>query len=233
MAGINGVGRVGIRSAAPPASSSSIITNGLILNLDASNTGSYTGTGTTWTDLTGSGTIATLVNGTSYSSENGGTLVFDGINDNISINNGSGLDIGNTYTFSIWVKFINGYNTILAGSTAFYDSGYAMYVANSNNIYTAAGMNYVSNDPNLTTNQWVFLTVVRSATSVSLYKNGVSIGSGSMITTAGNVIKGIGSYYGGGFNLNGKISSVNVYNRNLSASEILQNFNTTKTRFGF
>ncbi len=54
-----------------------------------------------------------------------------------------------------------------------------------------------------------------------------------MITTASNVIKGIGSYYGTGFNLNGKISSVTAYNRNLSASEILQNFNTTKTRFGF
>jgi hypothetical protein len=231
MAGINGVGRFGIRGYVSP-SSSSIITNGLILNLDASNTGSYPGTGTTWTDLTGSGTIATLVNGTSYSSENGGTLVFDGINDNISINNGFGLDIGNTYTFSIWVKF-NGYNTVLAGSEAFYDSGYAFYVANSNTMYTAAGMNYTSIDPNLTTNQWVCLVVVRNATSVTWYKNGVSLGSSSMITTASNVIKAIGAYRNASVPLNGKISSVTAYNRNLSASEILQNFNTTKTRFGF
>ena len=225
------IGRVGWRNYVAPVSLSSIIANGLVLNLDAGNAGSYTGTGTTWTDLSGNGNNGTLINGTSYSSENGGTLVFDGIDDSVYIKSGTGLNLGNTYTFSIWVKF-NGFNTVVAGSSAFYDSGYPMYAADPNNMYIAAGMSYIGINPNLTTNQWVCLTIVRNPTSVIWYKNGVSIGSGSLNIVASNVIKGIGSYYGGGFNLNGKISSVTAYNRNLSASEILQNFNTTKTRFG-
>ena len=233
MAGIDGVGRVGIRSYVAPVSLSSIITNGLIFNLDASNPLSYSGTGTTWTDLTGSGTIATLTNGTSYSSENGGTLVFDGINDYVSINSGSGLNIGNTYTFSIWVKF-NSFNTVLAGSSDFTDSGYPMYVSDSNSMYIAVGQTYTGmSGANLATNQWVCLTVARSGSSVIWYKNGVSIGSGSLGTAASNVVKGIGAYHGAGFPLNGKISSVNAYNRVLSASEVLQNFDGTKSRFGF
>jgi hypothetical protein len=227
-----GQGRFGVRQYVAPLQESSIITSGLILNLDAGNVASYPGNGTTWTDLAGSGTIATLVNGTAYSSENGGTLVFDGINDNISINNGFGLDIGNTYTFSIWVKF-NGYNTVLAGSEAFYDSGYAFYVANSNTMYTAAGMNYASINPNLTTNQWVCLVVVRNSTSVTWYKNGVSLGSSSMITTASNVIKAIGAYRNASVPLNGKISNVQIYNRELLATEVTTNFEALKSRYGY
>ena len=211
---------------------SSILTNGLILNLDAGNVASYAGTGTSWTDLSGNGNIATL-NGASYSSENEGVLVFDGIDDAVYINSGSGLNIGSTYTFSIWIKF-NGFNTVVGGSSAFYDSGYPMYVADSNTMYIAAGMEYVGiSGANLATNQWVCLTVSRSGSSVIWYKNGVSIGSGSLVTTAANVVKSIGAYYGGGFPLNGKISSVQIYNRELSASEVLHNFDATKYRFGF
>lgn len=228
-----GIGRVGVRSYVAPVSLSSIITNGLILNLDAGNAGSYAGTGTSWTDLSGNGNFATLVNGTSYSSESGGTLVFDGIDDAVYINSGSGLNIGSTYTFSIWIKF-NGFNTVVGGSSAFYDSGYPMYVADSNTMYIAAGMAYVGiSGLNLATNQWVCLTVSRSGSSVIWYKNGVSIGSGSLGTSAANVVKSIGAYYGPGFVLNGKISSVQIYSRALSGSEILQNFDSTKARFGF
>lgn len=228
-----GIGRVGVRSYVAPVSLSSIIKNGLILNLDASNVGSYSGTGTSWTDLSANGNFATLVNGTSYSSESGGALVFDGINDYVSINSGAGLNIGSAWTFSIWAKF-NGFNAVLAGSTDFTDSGYPMYVADSNTMYIAGGQTYAGmGGANLATNQWVCLTAARSGSSVAWYKNGVSIGSGSLGTAASNVVKGIGAYYGGGFPLNGKISSVQIYSRALSGSEILQNFDSTKSRFGF
>lgn len=229
----NGIGRVGWRnfvSVAP--TTSSIITNGLVLNLDASNPLSYSGTGTTWTDLSGNNNV-TLVNGTGYSTTNGGTLVFDGINDYVAVNNGAGLNIGNTYTTSIWVKF-NGFNTVLLGSTDFTDSGYPIYVGDSNNIYIAAGQTYCGmSNANLTINQWVCLTVVRNATSVTWYKNGVVLSSNTLSTNANNVVKGIGAYNGGGFCINGNISSVQIYNRVLTGSEILQNFNSTKSRFGF
>jgi hypothetical protein len=207
----------------------SLITTGLVMNLDASNALSYTGTGTSWTDLSGGGNNGTLLNGTSYSSENGGTLVLDGINDYVKINNGTGLNLGNEYTFSIWVKF-NNFNAVLAGADM-WDYYYLMYVGDSNNIYTSgAGGSGSFSGLNITTNQWVCLTIVRSAASNTLYKNGVYISSGNPSNSG--IVKAIGAYASGSFNLNGKISSVNAYNRALSSTEVTQNFNATKTRFG-
>jgi hypothetical protein len=88
----------------PIANAYSIITSGLLLNLDAGNTASYPGTGTTWTDLSGNGYNGTLTNGPTYSSSNGGTIVFDGTNDVASF--GNILNIGlSSWTMSCWVKF--------------------------------------------------------------------------------------------------------------------------------
>jgi hypothetical protein len=219
-------GGAGKQYVAPVAS---LITTGLILNLDASNVLSYSGTGTTWTDLSGNGNNGTLLNGTAYSSENGGTLVLDGINDYAVINNGTGLNLGNEYTFSIWVKF-NNFGAVLVGADM-WDYYYLMYVHNSNNIYTSgSGGSALLSGVNITTNQWVCLTIVRSATSNTLYKNGVYIASGNPSNSG--IVKAIGAYASGSFNLNGKISSVNAYNRSLSSTEVTQNFNATKTRFG-
>ena len=61
--------------------SPSIVTNGLVLCLDAANSKSYPGSGTTWTDLSGRGNNGTLVNGVGYNSGNLGSLVFDGVDD--------------------------------------------------------------------------------------------------------------------------------------------------------
>jgi hypothetical protein len=61
--------------------SPSIVTDGLVLCLDAGNPKSYPGSGTTWTDLSGNGNNGTLVNGVGYSGDNLGSLSFDGVND--------------------------------------------------------------------------------------------------------------------------------------------------------
>ena len=61
-----------------------IVTDGLVLCLDAANPKSYPGSGTTWTDLSGNGNNGTLVNGVGYNSDNGGSLSFDGVNDYVS-----------------------------------------------------------------------------------------------------------------------------------------------------
>ena len=68
-----------------------IVTDGLVLHLDAADRNSYPGSGTTFTDLSGNGNNATLQNGTSYSSDNGGTLVYDGADDKITIQNSTSL----------------------------------------------------------------------------------------------------------------------------------------------
>jgi len=84
---------------------SGVVTNGLVLALDAGISRSYSGIGTTWTDLSGNGKNATLINGPTYSSANGGSIVFDGSNDYAEISNASTLG-GFTGDFSIefWFK---------------------------------------------------------------------------------------------------------------------------------
>ena len=62
-----------------------IVTNGLVLFLDANNTNSYPGSGTSWYDLSGNGNTGTLTNGPTFSGENGGTIVFDGVDDSFPI----------------------------------------------------------------------------------------------------------------------------------------------------
>lgn len=76
--------------------------NGLVLCLDAGNTKSYPGSGTTWTDLSGRGNTGTLTNGPTYSSANGGSIVFDGTNDYVSTNYTQTSVTG--YTIDVWFK---------------------------------------------------------------------------------------------------------------------------------
>jgi hypothetical protein len=82
--------------------SPSIVTNGLILCLDAANPKSYPGSGTTWTDLSGNGNTGTLTNGPTYSSANLGSIKFDATDDYVVINDSNTLDLTTALTLSIW-----------------------------------------------------------------------------------------------------------------------------------
>ena len=97
-------GQVGWHSGV--AAAPTIVTNGLILNLDASNTSSYPGTGTVWTDLSGQNNNGTLVNGVGYSSVNGGTLTFDGVNDYVNMGNIFNFGTGD-FTYEVVVLYNN------------------------------------------------------------------------------------------------------------------------------
>ena len=83
---------------------STIVSSGLVLHLDAGNASSYPGSGTTWTDLSGSGNNGTLVNGPTYSSANGGSLSFDGVNDYVSVSNTSQLRPSTELSIGMWIK---------------------------------------------------------------------------------------------------------------------------------
>lgn len=89
-----------------PGSSSvtaALATAGLILHLDSGNSSSYPGTGTTWTDLTGNGRNAALINGAAYSSADGGKIIFDGTNDYAEISNPPALGSSN-FSIEVWFK---------------------------------------------------------------------------------------------------------------------------------
>ena len=208
------------------------VTSGLVLELDAGNIKSYQSGSTTWFDKSGYVNNGTLTNGPTFNTGSLGSIVFDGADDLIKINNGNGINIGNIFTTFIWVKF-NSYNTVLLGSNDFADSGYPLYVANLNDLYITAGSQYTGiTTANLSTNQWTYLTVVRNNTSITWYKNSVNIGTSTLGSSSSNILKSVGNYNNGGFPLNGNIASTQIYNRALSAQEVLQNYNATKTRFG-
>ena len=210
-----------------------IVTNGLVLDLDAAKLASYPGTGTTWRDISGNNNNGTLTNGPTFSGiGKQASIVFDGVDDFVRTNSGSGINLTNIFTTFIWVKF-NSYDTVLLGSDAFSDSGYPLYVENANNLYIAAGGTYTSTTTaSLSTNQWTCLTVVRNNTSVNWYKNGINIGTSTLGSSSSNVLKSIGNYNNGGFPLNGDIALTQVYNRALTALEVQQNYNAQKSRFG-
>ena len=81
---------------------SSIVTNGLVLCLDAGNPRSYPGSGTAWYDVSGNNKTGTLVNGPSYNSSNGGSFVFDGVDDYVNVNNFNVSHGTSNFTYSCW-----------------------------------------------------------------------------------------------------------------------------------
>jgi hypothetical protein len=205
----------------------SIITNGLILNLDAGFLPSYPTSGTTWYDLGYSGFNGTLTNGPTYSSANGGSILFDGSDDKIV---GGNFSQGTIITINIWFKQTSSAvnkGLIAIGGAYYYLGGGGFPLLQ---IYNGSQYGAYIEVPSPTT--WNMATFVITPTTSTLYLNGSNPTSDSTVMqTSGNLY--IGSFPGGGSGLfNGNISTVQIYNRALSADEVAQNFNAYKTRFG-
>ena len=231
-----------------------LITNGLVLYLDASNASSYPGTGTTWTDLSGNNNNGTLTNGPTYTSSFGGSIVFDGTNDSVVTNTAVDNTL-NTCTFSAWIRRTNLtnqvgiFNSYTTGDSGFgFDSSYAgVGTINFSYIYLNGG-NYIGRYTNanaILANNWYHVVGTWDGTFASsgfkIYVNGVR--SDSTSETGGSVTAyaqsgyamRIGSSYWSnaerGF-FNGNIAQTLIYNRALSESEVLQNYNATRAKFG-
>ena len=244
--------RIGWRSGSSSQTAASIVTSGLILNLDAGNTTSYSGTGTTWTDLSSTGNNGTLTNGTGYSSQNGGVMTFDGVNDFVDCGNSSTFNQTNALTLSTWVKInsLSSENTLIGKqwcnlnqySYFLYVDKQGKLVFNTANSGECNGFfsTYTSTN-SLSINTWYNVVISFTNTSIKIYLNGQLIsGSLSGINTGlfvGNAPVLLGTYRSlngnYGLMLNGSMGSTLIYNTALSASEVTQNFDATKTRFGY
>jgi hypothetical protein len=219
------------------AHSPSIVTNGLVLCLDAANPKSYPGTGTTWTDISGSGNNGTLVNGVGYSSDNSGTLVFDGSNDYVSFNDTNLIPTAGL-TVSAWAKTSVADRWLLdkANGSGTFSTGWALVGNEASKIVFGISGKTVSSIENITTNLYLNIVGVWiPSTSLILYLNGVqaninntSIPS-SISTTAANLR--VGGRANNTDYWNGNISQVSVYNRALTTTEVTQNFNAFRGRF--
>jgi hypothetical protein len=229
----------------------------LLLNLDAGNTESYSGTGTLWTDLSQYSNNGTLVNSPTFDSANGGSIVFDGSNDYVSVLNNSVFN--NLYNFSIstWVNYNSrtGLNeTIISKSDFGFNlrSFHLLTLATNNSINLGISedganviINYnfpftpvIGNWYNITA---TFNSLNTSLNRVNIYINSVelTVSSASQDTSGYNfsntlpILIGAGKTSGNYVHFfNGKISNVNFYNRELTSTEVLQNYNATKARYG-
>lgn len=213
-----------------------IVTNGLVLCLDAANKKSYSGSGTIWRDLTQSANNFSLVNGTSFSNSNQGSFLLDGNDDVISISNP--INIPNTESSSSADIWFNTYTTSGTKQILFVGKdGNSYQIEIRSNILRMGvwgGGFLVSSNITPSTFTWYNCTISTNGTTHNIYLNGQLINSNSTATQTGNVTRiVIGSYLlnGGNEQFNGLISNVKIYNRVLSASEISQNYNSLKGRF--
>ena len=208
-----------------------IVSDGLVFYIDAANTRSYSGSGTSSNSLVG-GIGATLVNGVGFTSSNNGAFTFDGSNDYINFGNSSAVQ-QSSGTLSAWAKASSpggGYRGIIAKQGA-----YGLFYTDSVLVaYDWAADAPRSTGLNIADNTWknVVLTYQSGVSNgTRIYINGVSV-----LTTTITVLNQTGNLFGGAEANAGQyaacqISLFNMYNRALSATEILQNYNATKGRY--
>ena len=209
-----------------------IVTSGLVLALDAGNTKSYPGSGTTWTDLSGNGNNGTL-NGATYNSANGGSIVFDGSDDYATTSSSLVFSANATMSVSCWFR-----TNLLT-----LDGAYFRRILNFTNNYgillNSTSVGWYTNGAsliapvNISTNIWYKVDYVYTGTQHQIYLNGNLQNTDTSSNAAINSILWIGRYYASNDGkLNGNIAQVSIYNRALSAAEISQNFNALRGRFG-
>lgn len=215
-----------------------IVTDGLVLHLDAANTKSYQSGSATWFDKSGNGNNGTLTNGPTFSSLNGGSIVFDGSNDYIDISTSPNLTNPLTVCAFVNTSFITGSNQVIYGPVA---NGSDNWLSISNNriqilATQASDVNTfaITGTTVIQANTWYYITGIVNNNVTQIYINGVfeAASSARAFTIGGwNSTARIGQRATGQFPFNGRIACVQGYNRALSAQEILQNYTATKSRF--
>lgn len=227
-----------------------IVTDGLVLNLDAGWYPSYSGAGTTWKDLAGSNN-GTLTNGPTFS---GSSIVFDGVDDYVTINNSLIFLNDDPFTSNTWIKPITGIESrtyavifTLKATSTHWQVSYSSDVT-YNLLFSFAGTSTSVGTINSSTsliplNTWGLVSVQYNGgdkgvlSSWKIYINGVEVSIRlTGFTGASSNTNSLGFRPGsGGASSNyflGDISIHQIYNRALTASEVLQNYNATKGRFG-
>jgi len=235
------------------AYNTSVVRDGLVVYLDAANPKSYPGTGTTWFDLSQYKNNMTLVNGITYSTDNKGILIFDGIDDHIKKTTieGDSLDLRNNFTLSLWFNA----NSLPVGnidSSLYYlvsknstlgsaDNQYSMLVNSStfrcsiSGIFAPTTVNYTFNN-----NTWYNAVLTFNGSTARIYINQQKILEHTQVYNAlffkPNLSIGRRSTSADGVSgslfFNGEINEFKIYNRPLSEAEVKYNFEGTRGRYG-
>lgn len=218
----------------------SIVASGLVLNLDAGNTSSYPGTGTTWTDLTGLGNNLTLINSPTWNSagyfSTGTTGYFTGAGS-------ASIPTGNSsYTLIVWAR----QNSSWGSARGLISIGGFWSVNQSNALRTASNtsvgnfehywwgndMTVSNNNANLLVGTWFMVTAQYDGTTRKVWANTTNVASDTPVghNVASSTVQ-VGKTYSTEY-FQGDIAIAQIYNRALSSSEITQNYNYYKSRFG-
>ena len=218
-----------------------INTTNLVLHLDAGNSSSYSGSGTTWTDLSSSSNNGTLTNGVTYSSDNGGVLVFDGTDDYV-VTSSDMFNANANFTFSMWLNSDS--FAVQKAFVADVDNSQSLFLRYNNNGIQLVNSNteVLGNfsSSTLSTNTWYNITFTKSSTTYTLYINGSSVSSltgishsftHSPTTIGANKNNTPPPAYKNNFD--GKIGQVLAYSSALSDDLIQQNYNALKSRYGY
>jgi hypothetical protein len=232
-----------------------IVTNGLVLALDAGDRNSYVSGSTTWIDLAGTNN-GTLTNGPTFSTGSGGSIVFDGVDDYVG---GTGIDAASitlggssAVTVSMWVK-----RSILSSGTPRTFFGFSTNVGNhklllsftTDNLIqvfgrsaTETGQSVITTTSFTSTSDWYNVTGVwiYGTNTILCYVNSILQPTTGTVTFSQSTLQAgtspnlnrIGSELASATLFPGNIATTHVYNRALTASEVLQNYNATKGRFG-
>jgi hypothetical protein len=216
-----------------------IVTTNLSMFLDAGNASSYPGSGTAWTDLSGNSRNGTLTNGPTYTSADGGAIVFDGTNDFVQC---SGSITATAATFVTWMRR-NGpqdaYDGILYSRSAT-ATGISFFGTTNKISYTwNDAVNTWSWDSGLTIPDltWCMVAVSVTSTAATAYlcqSSGITSATNTVNHTSATLddIKiGQDDLTASRF-FTGNIATAMIYDRALSAAEITQNFNALRGRYG-
>lgn len=224
-----------------------IVPDSLVLVLDAAKRDSYAGTGTVWNNISSNTSNCALVNGPAFNSENVGNIVFDGVNDYADLGNTINFsNYVNGFTIGFWVKILNTSQknkylfskTTNSGDDNQFSVRYG-YVTNTFELY--AGVPGVGASQDIRTNSqisvndtsWHFLCYSVGITTVGYLDSQAQFTNSytdlTFISSTRNNL--LASFDGSLAFCNLSLGYVVLYNRILSSSEILQNFNATKDRF--
>ena len=216
-------------------SSTSIVSTGLVFDIDAGNSSSYSGSGSTWTDVAGTQQNITLINSPTYTSGTPSYFTFNGTSQYGS-GSSSGVVGSSVYSKMVWFR-LNSYgtnNNLVSGG----NGGHFMYFASSPRLYCghANWPNYLAfgTVATFSLNTWYCATLTFSTTNgMKIYING---SLDNTYTANKNAHGGDGSVEIGAFStsnlLSGRISRALIYSTELTASEVLINYNATKATFG-
>ena len=221
------------------ANGPTVITTGLVLALDAGDRNSYNSGSLTWFDLTGTNN-GTLTNGPTFNTGSGGSIVFDGTNDFVLVPTGSVNTATTQLSTFIWWKSTNITNEQWClGNTQYPtdSNGWHLEVYNAKmGFQVFPSTQFAQSNTTLQSNIIYYLGITYNSGNTTYYLNGVNDGTQNYTfnQATGPLTLGASSYptLGNKYLLTGNIYGVQIYNRALSAQEVLQNYNATKGRFG-